>query len=156
MQPPTPFLLDKSIQNIYMKKGWKTNEVNDGTKEYPIMSELYEQFQEELDKTSYDGEIKGNIRSALEMRIGSLLRREMKEIFDVKYSIIKPEDWLKMPIKIELESLGEGPANFTTLMLCTLIREILKANPNADKDKTLRHVIFIEEAHNLIGPDATP
>ncbi len=156
LQPPTPFLLDRAIENIYLKKGWKTNEVNDGTKQYPRMSELYAQLQEEINKTNYDGEVRGNIQSALEMRIGSLLRREMKDIFDVQNSIIRPEDWLKMPIVIELESLGEGPANFTTLMLCTLIRETLKANPNADSEKPLRHVIFIEEAHNLIGPDATP
>ena len=154
LEPPTPFLLDRAIQAVYEKIGWKTNEVNDGTKDYPIMSDLYNQLKEEIEKTDYDGEIKGNIKSVLDTRIGSLLRREMKEIFDVKRSIIKPEDWLKMPVVIELESLGEGPANFTTLMLCTLIRETLKANPNADIDKPLRHVIFIEEAHNLIGPEA--
>ena len=39
-------------------------------------------------------------------------------------------------------------------MLCTLIRETLKANPLADKEKTVRHVIFIEEAHNLIAPES--
>ena len=40
-----------------------------------------------------------------------------------------------------------------TLMLCALIRETLKVNPHYEKDHA-RHVIFIEEAHNLIGPDA--
>ncbi len=154
MGTPAPFILDRSIQNIYLKKGWKVKDINDGGKTYPTMQELYEQFKEETEKTNYDAELKGNLQSVLEMRIGSLLRREMKEIFNVENSIIRPEDWLEMPAIIELESLGEGPANFTTLMLCTLIRETLKANPNKDKEKPLRHVIFIEEAHNLIGPTA--
>lgn len=41
-------------------------------------------------------------------------------------------------------------------MLSTLIRETLKANPLKRKDgsKKPRHVIFFEEAHNLIGPKA--
>ena len=85
----------------------------------------------------------------------SLLRREMKEMFDTSKSMLTPEEWLKRPVIIELESLGEGPANFVTLLLCTLIRETLKANPLGDKKKPVRHVIFIEEAHNLISSESS-
>lgn len=73
-------------------------------------------------------------------------------MFDVPKSTFEPEEWLMHPAVIELESMGEGPANFLTLMLCSLIREVLKVNPEYDGD--VRHVIFIEEAHNLIGPDS--
>lgn len=152
--PPAPFILDRAIQKIYEDKGWNCKDINTGTKEYPILSELYAQFEKELQNTNYDSEIQGNIRSVLEMRIGSLLRREMKEIFDVPKSTLSPEEWLERPVVIELEALGEGPANFVTLLLCTLIRETLKANPLKDKDKPVRHVIFIEEAHNLIAPQS--
>lgn len=150
--PPAPFILDRAIQKIYENHQWNSRDINNGTKEYPTMSELYAQFEKELQTTSYDSEIQGNIRSVLEMRIGSLLRREMKDMFDVKKSSLLPEEWLKKPVIIELEALGEGPANFVTLLMCTLIRETLKVNPNQDKEKPLRHVIFIEEAHNLISP----
>ncbi len=152
--PPAPFILDRAIQAVYEKHGWNVKDVNTGTKSYPLMSELYDQFEKELLTTNYDSEIQGNIRSVLEMRIGSLLRREMKEIFDVSKSTLSPEEWLTKPVIIELESLGEGPANFVTLLLCTLIRETLKANPLAEREKPVRHVIFIEEAHNLIAPES--
>ena len=152
--PPAPFILDKAIEGIYRAHGWNTNDINTGEKEYPTMSELYDRFQKELSQTTYDSEIQGNIQSVLEMRIGSLLRREMKDIFDVKHSTFSPEEWLKHPVIVELESLGEGPANFVTLLLCTLIRETLKASPRADEEKGVRHIIFIEEAHNLIAPEA--
>lgn len=154
LAPPTPFLLDRSIENIYAAKGWNNDDINDGTKPYPTLSELYKQFEEELKQTSYDGEIRGNIRSALEMRIGSLLRREMADIFDVSSSSFTPEELMERPIIIELEALGVGPANFTNLLICSLIRETLKVNPNKRKDKPIRHVIMIEEAHNLIAPTA--
>lgn len=116
--PPAPFILDKAIEGIYRAHGWNTNDINTGEKEYPTMSELYDRFQKELSQTTYDSEIQGNIQSVLEMRIGSLLRREMKDIFDVKHSTFSPEEWLKHPVIVELESLGEGPANFVTLLLC--------------------------------------
>lgn len=150
--PPAPFILDRAIQAIYEKHGWNVKDINIGEKEYPKLSELYEQFEVELQNTKYDGEIQGNIRSVLEMRIGSLLRREMKDIFDVNHSTLTPEDWIKYPIILELEALGEGPANFLTLLLCTIIRETIKVKPIIHSD--IRHVIFIEEAHNLIAPQS--
>ncbi len=150
---PTPFILDRAIQAVYEKHGWHVKDINMNDKPYPTMSELYQQFTVELENTNYDGEMKGNIRSVLEMRIGSLLRREMKEMFDVSRSTLLPEEWLKFPVIIELEALGEGVANFVTLLLCTLIRETLKVDPIGDKSKAIRHVIFIEEAHNLIAPE---
>ena len=77
----------------------------------------------------------------------------MGDVFDVPESTVPPEKWLEIPAVIELESMGSGPANFLTLMLCALIREVLKVNPHYDKEHA-RHIIFIEEAHNLIGPEA--
>lgn len=151
---PTPFILDRAIQSIYEQHEWNVRDINTGDKTYPTMSELYNQFALELEQTNYDGEMKGNIRSVLEVRIGSLLRREMKEIFDAPKSSISPEEWMKLPVIIELEALGEGPANFVTLLLCTLIRETLKVNPMENKSRFVRHVIFIEEAHNLISPES--
>lgn len=152
--PPAPFILDHAIQAIYEKHGWYANDINVGAKQYPTMSELYAQFEKELLHTNYDSEIKGNIRAVLEMRIGSLLRREMKDIFNTKKSTLTPEEWMEYPIIVELEALGEGPANFLTLLLCTLIRETLKANPLPSDNRPIRHVIFIEEAHNLIAPQS--
>lgn len=152
--PPTPFILDRAIQAIYESHGWNVKDINMGNKEYPTMSELYSQFEKELLETNYDSEIRGNIQSVLEMRIGSLLRREMKDIFDVSTSTLSPEEWLQKPVIVELEALGEGPANFVTLLLCTLIRETLKVNPKENPELPVRHVIFIEEAHNLIGPES--
>ncbi len=153
---PAPFILDRAIQAVYENLGWSASDINTGSgdKQFPTMSELYRQFEKELEQTNYDGEMKGNIRSVLEVRIGSLLRREMKDMFDVRKSTLSPEEWLKRPVIIELEALGEGPANFVTLLLCTLIREALKASPMADRDKPVRHVIFIEEAHNLISSES--
>ena len=159
-EPPAPFLLDTSIEAIYRQLGWlpdhrytgEETDENGKKRPLPTVSMLYSQFEKEMEATSYGEETKGSLKSILQVRIGSLLRRELGDIFDVPESTLKPEEWLEKPAVIELESMGRGPANFLTLMLCSLIREALKANPSFDGD--VRHVMFIEEAHNLIGPES--
>lgn len=156
MDPPMPFLLDRAIERVYRDKGWLPYMINQGTLPYPTMGELYDTLEKILDETDYEGEIKGNLKSVLQVRIGSLLSREMGDVFNVAESSMPPEEWLMRPVVIELEAMGSGPANFLTLMLSTLIRETLKVNPLKRKDGSQkpRHVIFLEEAHNLIGPKA--
>lgn len=156
MDPPMPFLLDRAIERVYRDKGWLPYMINRGTLPYPTMGELYDTLEQILEETDYEGEIKGNLKSVLQVRIGSLLSREMGDVFNVAESSMAPEEWLTRPVVIELEAMGSGPANFLTLMLSTLIRETLKVNPLKRKDgsKKPRHVIFFEEAHNLIGPKA--
>lgn len=156
MDPPMPFLLDRAIERVYRDKGWLPYMINQGTLPYPTMGELYDTLEQILEETDYEGEIKGNLKSVLQVRIGSLLSREMGDVFNVAESSMAPEEWLTRPVVIELEAMGSGPANFLTLMLSTLIRETLKVNPLKRKDgsKKPRHVIFFEEAHNLIGPKA--
>lgn len=154
LAPPAPFMIDYSIEAIYRDKGWYPDTINDGNLPYPTMQDLYDKLEVEVEKTDYEGEIKGNLKSILQVRIGSLLRREMGDVFNVAKSSVAPEEWLNQPALIELEAMGSGPANFLSLLLSTLIRETLKITPNAD-GKELRHVIFFEEAHNLIGPEAS-
>ena len=158
--PPSPFLIDSCIEKVYLDKGWNINERNNGTKEYPTMQELYDSLKVAVEESGYEGESKANIRSVMEVRIGSLLRREIGNVYNVRKSSIEPEDWLNRPVIIELEALGEGPANFMSLLISTLIREVLKIRKTSDIAKTnenalkreVEHIIFYEEAHNLIGP----
>lgn len=155
LENPMPFLLDTAIEAVYKECGWEPDMVNDASLErkFPTMSMLYKRLEEELENTTYSDEVSGNLKSALQVRIGSLLRREMGKVFDVPLSTFSPEEWLDKAAIIELEAMGAGPANFMTLLLCALIRESLKVTP-AYQNNSVRHVIFIEEAHNLIGPTA--
>lgn len=158
--PPSPFLIDSCIEKVYLDKGWNINERNQGNKEYPTMQELYDSLKVAVEESGYEGESKSNIRSVMEVRIGSLLRREIGNVYNVRRSSLEPEEWLSRPVIIELEALGEGPANFMSLLISTLIREVLKirktsdvsVEPEAKWKREIQHIIFYEEAHNLIGP----
>ena len=151
LTPPMPFLVSEGIEQVYRDHGWYPFESNDGNHTYPSIRELYEKVADLLDSSDYAPEVKSNLKSCLQVRIGSLITREMGNVFDVPGSTFTPEEWLNSTCVIELESLGADASNFLTLLLLTIIREMLRQNPNASKDKP-RHVIFLEEAHNLIGP----
>lgn len=183
LPPPSPHFIDTCIEKVYLNKGWNINERNTGKREYPTLQELYASLEEAVMESHYQGETLGNLRSVLEVRVGSLLKREIGNVYNVRKSIIEPEEWLLRPVIIELESLGEGPANFMSLLISTLIREVLKVRKTSDtldelaakRNEYLRavlpsdvlgrvpddlllkpeleHVIFYEEAHNLIGPN---
>ena len=75
LSPPLPALLDRAIEAVYVDHGWDVEDINTGERDYPTMTELYKKLEEELEKTDYDGEVRGNMKSALEMRISSLLWR---------------------------------------------------------------------------------
>ena len=157
LEPPMPFLLDSSVEEVYRDHNWVPAMMNAGQLDYPTMSELYKKLEEKLEKTDYAPEIQGNLKSALQVRIGSLLTREMGDIFDVPESTVTPEQWVKRSAILELEAMGKDQANFTTLLVATLIRETLKVEDYEKlPDGRPRHVIFFEEAHNLIGPTAEP
>lgn len=143
LEPPMPFLLDTAIEAVYRELGWipehvytgdEKQEDSDKKRALPTMSMLYRRLEQELKSTQYSDEVRGNLESALKVRIGSLLRREMGDVFDVPESTFSPEKWLEVPAVIELESMGTGPANFLTLMLCALIRETLKVDPKRESN----------------------
>lgn len=153
LDPPFPLLLTEGIQNCYEELKWLPGMINTGKLKYPTMKKLYGHIEKLFDKYQYDSDVRKNLQSVLQVRIGSLMAREMGDIFDVEKSTLAPNEWMKRNIIIELASLGTAPSNFMMLLLMTLIRETLSIetyDPVEFNNKP-RHVIFIEEAHNLIA-----
>lgn len=156
LEPPMPFLLDQGIEKVYRACGWypfeynEFNENGQNKKPYPNMQMLYDEIERLLDEVGYAEEVRNNLKSVLQVRIGSLVSRETGNVFNVPHSTFRPEEWMQHSCVLELESLGKDAANFLTLLLSTIIREYIKLNPKSEMSP--RHVIFFEEAHNLIGP----
>ena len=148
--PPLPSLVEQALEQVYLQFGWQSEQVNTGDNDYPMMQHFVAALRQMVEEAEYEGEIKGNLKAALSMRFERLTRRGLGRVFNVPFSTFKPEEWLQHPVVIELESLGSANANFLTLLLLTLIRETLSLKPN----KQLRHLLFLEEAHNLIGPES--
>lgn len=160
LEGPTYKFLSNSICRSYEKLGWDIEDINDENcnLEYPTLQSIYDNLEEEINASSYDGELKGNLRSFLQVRLGGLMERDAGELYNTPYSTFDPGDWLYKSAIVELETLEEQAKNFFVLLVCHYIFETLRANPQGGRDKNgkklpLRHVIFIEEAHNIIAPD---
>ena len=159
LEGPTYKCLSDAIVKAYEKYGWEIDDINTGEeeKEFPNLRDVYDNLQTEIDAYSYDSEIKGNIKAFLEVRLGGLMERNAGELFNTRMSTLRPDEWISNSAIVELEVLGEEAKNFFVLLVCHYILETLRADPNGGVDSEgnklpVRHVIFIEEAHNIIAP----
>ena len=159
LEGPTHKFLSSAIQKSYTDLGWDIEDINsvDCQLPYPTLQNVYDNLSFEVEASSYDTEYKGNVRAFMQVRLGSLMDRDAGDLFNVRYSTIKPEEWIQKSAIVELEVLSEQAKNFFVLLVCHYILETLRINPKGGcdaygKELPVRHVVFIEEAHNIIAP----
>ncbi len=148
---PLPALLSEALEEIYYDRQWTGRET--GTPEHlsiPTMGDLYEKITALFETKDYAGEVKSNLKTALEVRIGSLLRRGVGAMLNTQQSSPSIADLLKYPTIIELDYLNQDQANLMTFLLLTKIREYIKRQ-RTEGSGIPEHVILLEEAHNLVG-----
>lgn len=151
--------LSNSIKKAYTDKGWDLEDTfsDDMDLPFPSLQDVYDNLKNEIDQSSYDSELRGNLRGFLEVRLGSLMDLDAGEVFNVPLSTLSPEAWLTSSAIVELEVLPEEAKNFFVLLVCHYIFETLRSDPKGGvyangEPMPVRHVIFIEEAHNIIAP----
>ena len=115
----------------------------------PIMVDLVAATKSVLVEKGYSSDTNSDIRGALEVRLGLLIRRAVGKIFQCKESFPKIDHLMKTPTIIELDRLYTDQKCLITLFLLIGIREYLKTVPNSGTIP--RYVIIIEEAHNIVG-----
>jgi len=152
---PLPMLLDTALRECYAKRGYSEYGVGgeDPNLEPPTLADLYAKALETADSSSYQGEIKGNIRGALETRLGGLLRGPKGRCFNTRHSL-PIEVLLNRPVIFELESLNDEEKALVMMFLLAAIRA--HARTTRKSGAKLAHVVLVEEAHNVIGRGAGP
>lgn len=160
---PLPAMLESALETAYVERGWRREDIASAAKVqahgFPSMGRLVELLRELADATDYVGENAATVKAGLEYRFGRLVDGALAEVFGTATSTLRPEEWLTRPVVVELESLGEASANLMSLLLQTYLREALTVQQEASRQAgsstqpghKLRHVLFLEEAHNLIG-----
>jgi hypothetical protein len=148
---PLPMILERALLDIYSDKGWYESSVS-GEEiglESPTMQDLLTKALEIASESSYRGETMGNIRGALEQRLGSLTRGVKGRCFNTKRSI-PFEILLQRPVILELDALNDDEKALMMMFILSLVRAKAKINQR-DLEKELKHVVLIEEAHNVVG-----
>lgn len=163
---PLPSLVGGAITQVYAELGWQDGDLATAERiaryGFPHMRRFVEVVMALAESTSYKGENAATVKAYLEYQIGNFIKPPLADVFDCTTSTLSPQSWLRRPAIVELESLGEANANFVSLLLQSYLRQTLTVLQEAEREagirpepgRKLRHLLFLEEAHNLIGPQA--
>lgn len=147
---PLPMIVEQAIRNAYEDRGWSEYELGGEQPglEPPTMQTVYDAALAIARKSSYAGETAGNIKGALEARLGSLLSGPKGRCFNNRRSL-PLDELLSRPVVLELDALNEDEKALLMMFMLTLIREHAKATRRSGAP--LSHVLLVEEAHVVIG-----
>lgn len=146
---PLPLVLDKAIRATYEAKGWLDSSIGgDPNLEAPTLSDLCRQAETVVKESGYSEKLRTDINASLTQRLDSLRRGSKGRMLDSKQSI-PFELLMQRPVVLELDALNGDEKALLMMFILTLVYEYAKANRRSGSP--LRHVLVIEEAHNLIG-----
>lgn len=176
---PMPYILEKCLQNIYIKKGWNlvlgyhpylVNEksfrnlfdIDEMSKKYslsshkflfPTMHDLKDEVERYIkEELQYEGEVSGNIKSAIKTRLESLCSGAKGFMFNTN-EFVNMEKLLNENTIFELEGLADDSDKaFCVGLLIIFINEYrqIKKEEEGNRKLGLQHLLVIEEAHRLL------
>ena len=156
--PPLPSLLEEAMIEAYTERGWDIysgrNHLLEGhpTAEdkaalLPTLRDVYDKLEGIVDQRGYAGEIRSNIKAALQARIWSLMLGGKGRALNTRRST-PAEELFGRPAVIELRDLGadDEKAFVMALLLC----QLAEYAESRQGGSGLRHLTLIEEAHRLL------
>lgn len=169
MYASMPYILEEAILEVYKERGWDLAAsrnvyvddiyTQDFSDYIPTLEDLYYKIDSVVTRKGYFKEQQMNIQAALKSRLSSLMVGAKGSLFNCKKSI-SDEDLFEQPVVVELENMGDDDEKaFLMGMLVTRLYEYRKATFSnvTGADKSLKHVLVIEEAHRLLAnvPDTS-
>lgn len=174
---PMPYILEKCLYNVYRKKGWnltlgfhpcltggnnadklfddaavqKKYAKNAHRYLFPTMQDLKDEVDYYVEHfTDYEGDVKGNIRSAIIARIDSLCVGSKGYMFNTS-EMADLEQLLSKNTVLELEGLADDADKaFSLGLLIMLVNEFRQVKKELGDVHGLEHLLVIEEAHRLL------
>lgn len=176
---PMPYILEKCLHSVYKNKGWNLTlgyhpllvntdssvdffNIEYTRKRYsydshrylfPTMQELKDEITRYIDKElKYDGEVAGNVKTAMKVRLENLCVGAKGYTFNTS-EFINFEKMLGKNAVFELEGLADDSDKaFSVGLLVIFINEFRQVQKEIEgnKEPELRHLLVIEEAHRLL------
>ena len=176
---PMPYILEKCLHTVYKNKGWNltlgyhpllanSNSTTDffdieyAKKQYSLISHklLFPTMQELKDEIAryvetelkYDGEVAGNVKTAIKVRLENLCVGAKGYTFNT-CEYLDFADLLEKNVIFELEGLADDSDKaFSVGLLVIFINEYRQVEKeiSGNQKPTLKHLLVIEEAHRLL------
>lgn len=146
---PLPVFLEQAIYRTYRLKGWYDDSVGgDPGLETPTLSDLCESAEYIVSHSGFDAKMRSNFQASLLERLNSLRRGSKGRMLDTKHTI-PLEDLMSKPVVLELDSLNGSEKSLMMMFLLSYVFEYCKVKRKSGS--SLKHMMLVEEAHNLIG-----
>lgn len=151
--PPLPYLLEMGLRAVYEHRGWDLAASRNAYAEadpdfpaFPTLRELQATCLDLVDELGYQGEVRHNVRGALQARLGSLLAGAKGALLDTD-AALDTDRLFEHPCVVNLDLVGSEreKAFFMGLLLIRL----WEARRGA-RHRGLRHVTVLEEAHRIL------
>ncbi len=146
---PLPIFLEQAIRRTYAQKGWYEDSVGgEPGVETPTISDLCESAEYVVSHSGFDSKMRSDFNASLLERLNSLRRGSKGRMLDTQHTI-PMEELMGRPIVMELDSLSGDEKSLMMMFLLSYVFEYCKAERKSGSP--LKHVLVVEEAHNLIG-----
>ncbi len=177
---PMPYILEKCLHTVYRNRGWDLtlgyhpllSDSQSPTKlfniEYiceqyanrshkylfPTMQELKDEIARYIDEElKYDGEVAGNVKTAMKVRLESLCVGAKGYTFNTNEFLDCNDGILDQNVVLELEGLADDSDKAFCVGLVVIFineyRQVQKERWGSQKTE-LNHLLVIEEAHRLL------
>lgn len=149
MFDPLPYILEKAIRKTYSEKGWYDDSIGgEEGLEIPTLSDLSRNADFIIQNSGFDDRIKSDLNASLLERLNSLRTGSKGRMLDTKHSI-SAQDLMQRPVVLELDSLNANEKSLMMMFLLSFVFEYCKVNRRSGSP--LKHMLLVEEAHNLIS-----
>ena len=146
---PLPIFLEQAIRRTYLEKGWyEDSRGGEEGLETPTLSDLCRNAEYVIENSGFDSKMRSDFQASLLERLNSLRRGSKGRMLDTRYSI-PMEELMNRPIVMELDSLNGDEKSLMMMFLLSYVYEYCKVMRKSGSP--LKHMLLVEEAHNLIG-----
>lgn len=155
MYAAMPVILKNSVIKAYQKCGWDiTNSCKNSDKTvYPGFADVLECINEILESTAFSQENKGDYTGALCTRVESLTTGLNGLIFCVDE--IDNHSLFDMNVIVDLSRIGSVETKSLIMGLLVMKLQEYRMSENYIPNQPLRHIMVLEEAHNLLKKTST-
>lgn len=158
LQGPLFAILEEALVNVYRTLGWRMDEARPAghlrSKPFPTMNLFAMTLRDVAEKRGYAGEFKNNITAAISGRINPLTigsGTSKGKLLDCNESYPPLSELFTKPTVLELNDLRSEEKALVTMLLLVFLREHREMEQQSAPSDGLRHLVVIEEAHNVLA-----
>lgn len=149
---PLPIFLEQAIRRTYEEKGWyDDSRGGDPGLEIPTLDDLCRNAEYIINHSGFDSKMKSDFNASLLERLNSLRRGSKGRMLNTRHTI-PMDELMKRPVVLELDSLNGDEKSLMMMFLLSYVFEYCKVKRKSGS--SLKHMLLVEEAHNLISADA--